>query len=130
MIKLSKKWSYSLKAMIYISTRAPELVKIKDISTDQNISETLLRRIIADLERWWIVKTIKWRNGWVKLWKELKKISVYDILDSVWEELAVTDCTKWEDCINIWNCVTTSLLWDIQKWFNSLLKIHTLDKII
>lgn len=130
MIKLSKKWSYTLKAMIYIAKRSPDLVKIKDISVSENISENLLRRIIAETERAWLVETIKWRTGWVKLWKETNTISVYDILKSIWEELWLTDCTKWNLCSNLWNCSTTSLLWDIQKWFNSLLKIHTLDKII
>ncbi len=130
MIKLSKKWSYALKAIIFIAQNNDALVKIKDISLKENISETLLRRIIANTEKAWIVKTIKWRNWWVKLWKNISKISVFDILYSVWEELWITDCTKWNDCSNLWNCSTTHLLWNLQKWFNSLLKINTLDKII
>jgi len=130
MIKLSKKWSYALKAIIFIAKNTPNIVKIKDISIYENISETLLRRIIANMEKAWLLITIKWRNGWVKLGKQLSKISIFDILFSVWEELWITDCTKWEDCSNLWNCSTTNILWNLQKWFNSLLKMNTLDKII
>ena len=130
MIKLSKKWWYALKAIIFIAKNSNTLVNIKDISTTEKISETLLRRIIADLEKWWLLTTVKWRNWWVKIWKEVNKISIYEILESVWEELWITDCTKWNQCENVSNCSTTSLLWDLQKWFNSLLKMHTLDKII
>ena len=129
MIKLSKKWSYALKAIIFIA-KNKNLVKIKDISVNEEISENLLRRIIADTEKSWLVKTIKWRNWWVKLWKELNKISIFDILESTWEELGITECTKWEECININNCSTTNILWNLQKWFNYILKINTLDKII
>jgi len=130
MIKLSKKWSYALKAIIYVAKNSEKLIKIKDISKAEKISETLLRRIIADCEKSWILITIKWRNWWVKLWKELNKISVFDILKSVWEELWITECTRGESCSNISNCSTTNILWNLQKWFNSLLKINTLDKII
>lgn len=130
MIKLSKKWWYALKAMIYIAWKTPELIKILDISSDLKISESLLRRIISELEKSWIITTIKGRSGWVKLWKELNNISVYDILKSTWEELWVSDCTKWLLCDNILACGTTDLLWNIQKSFNAILKLQTLDKII
>lgn len=130
MIKLSKTWSYALKAVLYIAWKSPEVLKIKDISINQGISESLLRRIIADLERWWIIKTIKWRNGWVLLIKEFTDVSIYDILKSSGEELWIRSCTKWISCENIDNCNTTIILWNLQKGFNSILELYTLDKII
>lgn len=129
MIKLSKKWSYALKAVIYISKKNI-LVHITDISDDEKISLSMLRRIISELEKSWILETIKWRNWWIKLWKKVHQISVFDILSSVWEELWITDCTKWLECENSSNCWTEVLLWNLQKWFNTLLNIYTLDKII
>ena len=130
MIKLSKKWSYALKAMLYIAEKNPELIKISDISNDLDISESLLRRIISELEKSVILITLKGRNGGAKLGMELEYISVYDILNSVWEELGVSDCTKWLTCDNFDNCSTTTLFWNLQKSFNWILKLQTLDKII
>lgn len=139
MLKLSKKWWYALKAILYIAENdnklCPEgstsgLLKIWDLSKDLDISESLLRRIISDLEKSWVVLTIKGRIWWVKLWMELKDISVYDILNSVWEELWITECTKWLFCWNIDNCSTTNLLWNLQKSFNWILKLQTIDKIL
>jgi len=130
MLKLSKKWWYALKAVLYIAENNDQLFKIIDLSTDLDISESLLRRIISDLDRWWVLLTVKGRTGWVKLWKKLKDISVFDILFLVWEELWITECTKWEFCANIDNCVTTNLLWNLQKSFNWILKLQTLDKIV
>lgn len=129
MIKLSKKWSYALKAVIYIAKK-DILVNITEISDSEKISLSMLRRIVAELEKWWILETIKWRNWWIKLWKKIYQISVFDILFSIWEELGLTDCTKWLDCENINNCSTEKLLWNLQKWFNTLLHIYTLDKIM
>ena len=130
MIKLSKKWSYALKTIIYVATKNPELIKILDISKDLNISESLLRRIISECEKSWILITLKWRTWGVRIWMELNDISVYDILNSVWEELWVSDCTKWIICDNSDNCSTTSLFWNLQKSFNWILKLQRLDKII
>lgn len=130
MIKLSKKWWYALKAVIYIAEKNDELIKIIDISKDLDISESLLRRIVSELDKSWILITLKWRTGWVKIWMELNDISVYDILNSVGEELWVSDCTKWIYCDKRDWCKTTDLLWNLQKSFNWILKLQTLDKII
>jgi Rrf2 family protein len=129
MIKLSKKWWYALKAVIFISKKK-WLVKITDISESEKISLWMLRRIISELEKSGILETIRWRNGWIKLWKKIYQISVFDILFAIWEELWISDCTKWIECKNSNNCWTEVLLWNLQKWFNTLLNIYTLDKII
>jgi Rrf2 family nitric oxide-sensitive transcriptional repressor len=130
MLKLSKKWWYALKAVLYIAENKNELIKISDLSSKLKISESLLRRIISDLDKSGIVMTIKWRVWWVKLWLEEKDISVYYILNSVGEELWIADCTKWLMCENSEICSTTTLFWNLQKSFNWILKLQTLDNII
>lgn len=130
MLKISKKWWYALKAILYIAENQDKLLKISDLSKDLDISESLLRRLISELEKSWIVTTVKGRIWWVKLWKNLNNISIFDILSSVWEELWITDCTKWLFCNNIDNCNTTNLFSNLQKSFNWILKLQTLDKII
>jgi len=130
MLKVSKKWWYALKAVLYVAENNNELIKISDLSNNLNISESLLRRIISDLDKSGIVMTIKWRVWWVRLWLEAKDISVYDILNSVGEELWIADCTKWLMCENSENCSTTTLFWNLQKSFNWILKLQTIDKII
>jgi len=130
MIKLSKKWSYAIKSVIFIAWQHPKLQKIQDISESLNISESLLRRIIAELDKSWILITTKGREWWVSLGMDLKDISIYDILNSVWEELWISDCTRWLVCENSQKCNTTELFSSLQKSFNWILKLQTLDKII
>jgi Rrf2 family protein len=129
MIKLSKKWYYSLKAILYLAEKKWILIKISEISKDLDISETFLRRIINNLEKSFLVKTVKWRNWWVILYKNLKTISLYDIFLSIGEDLSIKDCTSWIVCKNKDTCSTIEMLNALQKWFNSLLKVYTLDKI-
>jgi len=128
MIHLSKIGYHSLNAVLCIS-KNNTLMKIRDISIETGISESLLRRIIADLEKWWILETVRGRIGWVKLAKELNEINLYSILESVGEELAIRDCTKWWACKNKNECEVIDVFSNLQKGFNSLLKMYTLDKI-
>ncbi len=130
MIKLSTRGDYAIKTIIYLLKNNTSLVKISEISTNQKLSESLLRRVVADMERNSIIETIKWRNWWIKIWRDLGSISIYDVLLSVWEELWISDCTKWMYCDNHESCQTTSLYSLIQKSFNGVLKLYTLDKII
>ena len=129
MIKLSKKWSYALKAVIYIAKKK-DLVNITEISESEKISLSMLRRIIAELEKSWIIETTKWRNWGIVLWKKAHQISLFDILFAIWEELWLTDCTNWLECENSSHCSTELLLWNLQRGFNTLLHIYTLDKIM
>ena len=130
MLKLSKKWNYALKTIIYLANSGNNsFLKIATISKDLNISESLLRRIISELEKSGIVKTAKGRNWWIQIWKNFSEISVFDVLLAVDEELGITDCTKWFFCENQQNCDTTTVYKNLQKWFNWILKLYTLDKI-
>lgn len=130
MIKLSKKWDYWLKSIIYLANRHWSLVKISDISRELSISETFLRRIIADFEKNSMLDTVKGRNGWVILKKELSSISLYDIFFSLWEDLNVSNCSTWNFCEKSKSCITTDIFKNLQKSFSWILKLYTLDKII
>lgn len=86
--------------------------------------------MIADLSRAAILTTVQGRYGGVKLARESETISVYDILVASGEELGITDCTKGEFCEKKNECYTTDVLVSLQRGMVSLLKMHTLDKII
>lgn len=129
MIKLSKKWYYSIKTVIYLAEN-DSFLKISEIANSLEISESLLRRIISELEKSWIVKTVKWRNWWISIWKELKNISIFDILISIWEELWIVECSMWKFCDKSDGCGEKDIYNMLQKWFNWVLKLYTIDKIL
>jgi len=105
-------------------------VQIREIVASQGMSETCLRRIIPDLHKAGILVAKQGRGGGVQLAREASKISLYDIFLAVGEEIGITDCTKWQVCERQSDCYTTDVLGNLQRGFNSLLKMQTLDKII
>jgi len=130
MIKISKKWDYILKAIIFLASNKNKVYKIQDIALKLNIPLSLLRKLLNDSEKNNIIKSIKWRNWWVFFDRDLKEVSVYDILFSIKEDLNISNCSWWIPCSNIENCNTTKVFLWLQKWFTALLKLYTLDKII
>lgn len=130
MIKLSKKWDYAIKSIIYLAKNQNNILKISDISNELKISEAFLRRIINDFEKSWILKTIKWRNWGVTFHRELNEINLYDILNIIWEDLNISDCTAGHNCSMQNVCLTTDVFKWLQKGFNGILRLYTLDKIV
>ncbi|MDP5038845.1 MAG: Rrf2 family transcriptional regulator [Candidatus Gracilibacteria bacterium] len=130
MIKLSKKGDYAIKSIIYLAKNQNNILKISDISSELKISEAFLRRIINDFEKSGILKTIKGRNGGVTFHRELKEINLYDILNIIGEDLNISDCTAGHNCSMQDVCVTTDVFKGLQKGFNGILRLYTLDKIV
>ncbi|NDK09959.1 Rrf2 family transcriptional regulator [Candidatus Gracilibacteria bacterium] len=129
MIKLSKTGDDALKALCYIADKG-ELVQIRDIVASQGMSETCLRRIIPELQKAGILLSKQGRGGGVMLAKVPDTISLYDIFVAVGEEIGISDCTKNIYCEKKTDCYTTNALGNLQRGFNSLLKMQTLDKIM
>ena len=92
--------------------------------------EGCLRQIIANLNRAEILKTKQGKGGGVMLAREREKISMYDIFLAVGEEMGIANCTSGKGCEHEGNCYTTGALANLQRGFNSLLKLQTLDKIV
>lgn len=130
MIKLSKKWDYAVKTAIFLSKNKERFFTIWEVSKILNISESLLRRIIADLKKAKIITSTKWRNWGIQIIKDIQKISLFDIFLAVWEKMYVSDCTKWVHCENMSDCYTEDTYHLLQKWLTGLLKLYTLEKLI
>ncbi len=130
MLKLSKKWDYAIKTIIFLAKNKEDNFTIKQISEALEISESFLRRVVADLKREKFLESKQGRAGWIQIIKDFSKISLYDILACIWEDLGVADCTSWEFCDKKHNCDTTNIYNNLQKWLNWFLKIYTIDKLL
>ena len=126
MIKLSNTWEYALISMMHLAEQPDQVVRIKNIAKTLWISESLLRRIISNLEKSNLIKTIQWRNWGIQISKNPCDISVYEVLEACWEELWIKNCTTGDFCEKTNDCSSLPILNSLQKWFISLLKIHKL----
>ncbi len=130
MLKLSKKWDYAIKTIIFLAKHKKDCFTIKQISDKLDISETFLRRVVADLKKENFLQSTQWRTWGIQIIEQYEKLSLYDILMCVGEDLNITDCTKWEKCDKKDSCDTTSIYTNLQKGLNGFLKLYTIDKLV
>lgn len=117
-MKISTKGRYGLRAMIDLAVNSDgkELINLKSISERQNLSERYLEQIFSTLKKNGLVNSIKGPQGGYMPSKEIRQISVGDILRALEGSLHIVDSQdiisdKIEDCIknNVWKKMNESI---------------------
>lgn len=96
-MKISTRIRYGLRALVYIAEQnrtQNKLVRIKEISEDQNISVQYLEQILYKLKKENIIEGKRGPNGGYKLVGEPKEISVYRLYEILDSEVRVVDCNE------------------------------------
>lgn len=122
MLKISAQSEYALILVAYL-LKKNDFNKIGDISIETQIKEPILRKIANRLEKWWVIISNKWRNWGIKA--NVTSISVYDVLNIMWENLGVALCSS-KVCDKSWKCEIWSVVANLQRWLESVLKITKL----
>jgi len=91
-MKLNTTSQYAIRVVTYLAQNNEKLSNSKDISQELEIPYKSLSRIITQLVNANIVKSLRGRDGGIKLERNLSEIKVYDILESVNESLHNEDC--------------------------------------
>jgi len=119
MLKISAKSEYAIILVTFL-IEIKDFMKINEISLETNINEPILRKIANKLEKWGLIISNKWRNGGIKIAK--KDITVFEVLNSMWENLWVAICSK-KICHKAWDCKIWWVIKNLQKWLESVLRI-------
>lgn len=77
---ISTKSQYALKAMVYIAIHNDDLVKIKDISKREGISQKYLEQVISLLVKSQLLRSYRGNNGGYSLIKDIDDYNVYEII--------------------------------------------------
>ena len=95
-MKINTKVRYGLKALAYIAENATEkkLVRIKEISEDQDISVQYLEQILFKLKNENIIEGKRGPTGGYKLALEPQEINLYTIYKILDDEEKVIDCNE------------------------------------
>jgi Rrf2 family protein len=121
-MKFSTKGEYGLRAMVNLARNYPEIKNIKEISIEENISAKYLERLIGDLRKKNLVKSIKGKNGGYVLARKPKEISAGEIIEVM--EGALTSKCQSSGCQHVKQC-SSSFVWiklgeQIKKTLNEI----------
>lgn len=111
-MKISTKGRYALRLMLDLAQHnTGEMIRIKDISERQNISEKYLEQIITSLKRAGYVKSLRGAQGGYRLAKEPGEYTVGMILRLTEGNMAPVSCLEDEinECSRAENCISLRL---------------------
>lgn len=135
-MKISTKFRYGLKAMIYIAEKSKEnkLVRIKEISNEQNISVQYLEQILYKLKNENIIEGKRGPNGGYRLVKDPKEINLHQLYMILDEEEKVIDCNETREnraeCPDHF-CIGAKCIWSkLDRAITEILKSESLEEYI
>ena len=131
-MKISTKGRYGLRILIDLATHdssKPRLVR--DIAVSQQISEKYISRLIVDLRRARLVRSVRGMKGGFFLAKPPKEITLLDILETMEGTLSVVDCVMQpEKCAQNVNCSARNIWKKLNEGIRELMRRITFEEIL
>lgn len=133
-MKLSTKGRYGLRAIIDLARYSEnEPVSIRSIASRQGISEGYLEQIVALLKKAGLVKSIRGVSGGYILAKNMREISVGDVLRALEGSLEPVKCAAFhpeENCAAANGCVTKYVWQKINQSIASTVDAISLAELV
>ncbi len=130
-MKLTTKGRYAIVAMIDIALyTSNKPISLSEISKRQNISLSYLEQLFSKLKTKSLVKSVKGPGGGYKLDRNPSKITLFEIITAVDENMDQTQCGGAMNCNNDKPCLTHYVWTDLTKQINDYMKGVSLGDVI
>ena len=133
-MKLSTKGRYGLRALIDLAQYSGEVpVSITSISARQDISERYLEQLMSMMKKAGLVSSVRGAGGGYVLAKDVREISVGDVLRTKEGSLEPVECAGLDpggDCRVSDNCVTKYVWKRINDSINKTVDEIGLDQLV
>ena len=131
-MKISTKGRYGLRILIDRATHDPGKPRlIRDIAESQQISEKYISRLVIDLRRAKLVRSVRGINGGFHLAKAPEQITLLEILETMEGPISVVDCVRSpEKCKRQSLCPARDIWQKLNDGIRELTKNITLDDIL
>jgi len=131
-MKISTKGRYGVRILLDLARHEngnPRL--IRDIAESQQISEKYISRLIIDLRRAGMVRSIRGAKGGFRLAKSPREVTLLDIVEVMEGPLSIVDCVRApEKCPRCHRCVTREIWDNLNADIRTSMRKVTLQDII
>ena len=132
-MKISTKGRYGLRILLDIALyRVGDKPRmIREIANNQEISEKYISRLIIELRKAGMVKSIRGSKGGYRISREPKEITLLDVVEVMEGPVSIVDCVSARDCCpRIASCVTREIWTELNNQIREALQKITLQEII
>ncbi|MGB9824682.1 MAG: RrF2 family transcriptional regulator [Candidatus Hydrothermia bacterium] len=92
MVKISQKTRYAVRALMRLKTFGSEGATLRQIANSENIPLKFLEQIFSALVKADILESKRGIEGGYKLKRDLRDISLYDVMKALKEDVKVARC--------------------------------------
>ena len=133
-MKISTKGRYGLRILLDIALyRVGDKPRmIREIASNQEISEKYISRLIIELRKAGFVRSVRGVNGGYTLTRKPEDISVLDVLETMEGPVAIVDCTNssGEACRRKPQCPTQRMWAEINQKIRNAFAAYTLKDLL
>ena len=131
-MKISTKGRYGLRILIDLAMHDPGKPRmLKDIAQSQQISEKYISRLVIDLRRAKLVRSVRGVNGGFHLAKRPDEITLLEVLETMEGPLSVVECVRSpEKCKRQTLCPARNIWTQLNDGIRELTRNITLDDIL
>ena len=131
-MKISTKGRYGLRVLIDLATHDPGKPRmLKDIAQSQQISDKYISRLVIDLRRAKLIRSVRGVNGGFYLAKLPEEITLLEILETMEGPISVVDCVHSpEKCKRQELCPARDVWAKLNEGIRELTRKITLDDIL
>lgn len=130
-MKISTRGRYGLRILLDLALHdngSPRM--IRDIAGSQRISEKYISRLIIDLRRAGMVKSIRGSRGGYRIARYPKNLTMLDVIEVMEGPVSIIDCVTTESCDRQRGCAVRSIWCDMNNQIRSALAAVTLQDVI
>ena len=130
-MKISTRGRYALKMMVEFAINSDTPTKINQVSKSYGISEKYLEQIVSILSKAKLVKSIRGAQGGYFLTKDIKEISVGEVIKPLEGDLSPAKCVEEDGYCDMLDRCPTYMIWDnIKKAIDDVVDNTTLSDMV
>jgi|TARA_Y100000310_G_scaffold222927_1_gene224716 Rrf2 family protein len=123
---------YAVRAMLYLTAQTPgHLSLIADISRSEEVPETILRKIMAQLVKSGLVRSFRGSGGGIRLARAPEAISLLEIIETIEGRIYLNQCLIAPDfCDRISGCTVHPVWREVQDSMVNILGGKSLKDLV
>lgn len=129
-MRLTRYTDYALRTLIYVGLQEPRQSSIAEIARAYGISESHLTKVVHQLGRLGLIRTIRGRGGGLRLGKPPREIVVGAVVRQTEDDLALVECFAGGACAITAPCRLRRALGEALAAFLAVLDGYTLADLL
>ncbi len=129
-MRLTRYTDYSLRTLIYVGLREPGQSSIGEIARAYGISENHLTKVVHQLGRLGLIRTIRGRGGGLRLGMAPERIVIGQVVRQTEDDLALVECFASGACLITAPCRLKHALGEALGAFLAVLDGYTLADLL